>query len=215
MDRFHIDRRVISDMRYDDVQGGNQRIAELVKEYPERLIGCAVLNPALSTILEDTRHACSLKEIRMIEFDSYRHGYAPDDCPVLDEVFAMLQERGLIVKVFSGISAKALPHQWERYTRRYPQIPFIYLHMGCFDYGYSCVDIVKRNKNAYVETSNQYEMQILKKAFRQLREEQIVFGTTYPQRFTKNAVEVFDLFDLKEDQLQMFTEENAKRLLQM
>lgn len=83
MDRFHIDRRVISDMRYDDVQGGNQRIAELVKEYPERLIGCAVLNPALSTILEDTRHACSLKEIRMIEFDSYRHGYAPDDCPVL------------------------------------------------------------------------------------------------------------------------------------
>ncbi|MCB6567289.1 hypothetical protein LI169_19760, partial [Desulfovibrio desulfuricans] len=46
MDRFHIDRRVISDMRYDDVQGGNQRIAELVKEYPERLIGCAVLNPA-------------------------------------------------------------------------------------------------------------------------------------------------------------------------
>ena len=59
MDRFHINRRVISDMRYDDVQDGNQKIAELVKEYPERLIGCAVLNPALSTILEDTRHACS------------------------------------------------------------------------------------------------------------------------------------------------------------
>ena len=54
MDRFHINRRVISDMRYDDVQDGNQKIAELVKEYPERLIGCAVLNPALSTILEDT-----------------------------------------------------------------------------------------------------------------------------------------------------------------
>lgn len=88
MDRFHINRRVISDMRYDDVQDGNQKIAELVKEYPERLIGCAVLNPALSTILEDTRHACSLKEIRMIEFDSYRHGYAPDDCPVLDDVLA-------------------------------------------------------------------------------------------------------------------------------
>ena len=65
MDRFHINRRVISDMRYDDVQDGNQKIAELVKEYPERLIGCAVLNPALSTILEDTRHACSLKEIRI------------------------------------------------------------------------------------------------------------------------------------------------------
>lgn len=33
MDRFHINRRVISDMRYDDVQDGNQKIAELVKEY--------------------------------------------------------------------------------------------------------------------------------------------------------------------------------------
>ncbi len=67
-----------------------------------------MLNPALSTILEDTRHACSLKEIRMIEFDSYRHGYAPDDCPVLDDVFAMLQERGLPVKVFSRYWRKGL-----------------------------------------------------------------------------------------------------------
>ena len=114
MDRFHINRRVISDMRYDDVQDGNQKIAELVRNTLSVWsdVQCWILH--ISTILEDTRHACSLKEIRMIEFDSYRHGYAPDDCPVLDDVFAMLQERGLPVKVFSGIGAKALPHQWNR-----------------------------------------------------------------------------------------------------
>ena len=213
MDRFQIQKRVISDLRVDGIQEGLQQIAEAVKTYPARLIGCALLNPSLSTIIEDTKLACATPEIQMIEFNSYEHGYAPDDCPVLNEVFSLIQERKLPVKVFSGIGAKALPHQWEIYVKRYPDIPFIFLHMGCFDYGYSCVDIVKRNDNAWIETSNQYEMQILRKAFQQLPENKILFGSSYPERFTRNAIEIFDLFPLNKDTRQAYFHDNAKQLL--
>lgn len=213
MDKFHIEKRVISNMRIDDIRKGIQDIVTAVKDHPDRLIGCAVLNPSLSTILEDTKYACGLSQIRMIEFNSYEHGYAPDDCEVLNEVFSIIKERKLPVKVFSGIGAKALPHQWEHYVRAYPEIPFIFLHMGCFDYGYSCVDIVNRNDNAWIETSNQYEMQILKKAFQQLSTEKVLFGSCYPERFTRNAIEIFDLFSLKDEVLHAYLHSNAEALL--
>lgn len=214
MDRFQVDKRVISDMRVDNIQYGNQAVIDLVQQHPDRLIGCALLNPSLSTIMEDVRHACASAEIQMVEFNSYEHGYAPDNCPILDEVFEILNQAHMPVKVFSGIGAKALPHQWELYTKKYPELPFIFLHMGCFDYGYSCVDIVKRNPNAYIETSNQYEMQILRKAFQQLPKEKILFGTSYPERFTRNAIEIFDLFDLDAQTRQAYFHDNALALLQ-
>lgn len=214
MDRFQVDKRVISDMRVDNIQYGNQAVIDLVKQHPDRLIGCALLNPSLSTIMEDVRHACASAEIQMVEFNSYEHGYAPDNCPILDEVFEILNQAHMPVKVFSGIGAKALPHQWELYTKKYPELPFIFLHMGCFDYGYSCVDIVKRNPNAYIETSNQYEMQILRKAFQQLPKEKILFGTSYPERFTRNAIEIFDLFDFDAQTRQAYFHDNALALLQ-
>lgn len=212
MDRFHIHKRIISDMRVDNIQEGNTGIANIVKLFPERFIGCAVLNPALSTVLDDVDHLMSMPEIKMIEFNSYEHGYAPDSCPVLYSIFDKIKEKNITVKLFSGIGAKALPHQWITYLEKYPEIRFIFLHMRCFDYGYSCVDIVAKNKNAFLETSNQYEMQILRKAFTNLTCDKILFGTSYPERFTRNAIEVFDLFDLSQAQLQAITHDNAETL---
>lgn len=213
MDRFHIEKRVISELSVDHIQEGTRAIVEAVRQHPDRLVGCALLNPSLSSIIEDTKYACSFPEIKMIEFNSYEHGYFPDTCESLEEVFEIIQERKLPVKVFSGIGAKAIPHQWERYVKKYPQIPFIFLHMGCFDYGYSCVDIVERNANAYIETSNQYELQILRKAFAKLKKEKILFGSSYPERFTRNGIEIFDLFDLKEDVKKAYVHENAASML--
>lgn len=212
MNRFHIDKRVISDLRVDHIQDGNTAVVNMVKQYPDRLIGCAVLNPSLSTIINDVKHVVSMPEMKMIEFNSYEHGYAPDNCPILYEVFDYLKDKNLPVKVFSGIGAKALPHQWELYVKKYPEIKFIFLHMGCFDYGYSCVDIVERNKNAYIETSNQYELQILRKAFTNLASDKILFGTSYPERFTRNAIEIFDLFHLSQTTLQAIMHDNAQKL---
>lgn len=212
MERFRIDKRVISDLRVDNIQEGNTVIAQMVKEYPDKLIGCALLNPSLTTIMEDVKHAVSMPEIKMLEFNSYEHGYAPDNCPIIYDVFDYIRDKDLPVKVFTGIGAKAIPHQWEIYVRKYPEIKFIFLHMGCFDYGYSCVDIVARNANAYIETSNQYELQILRKAFTNLTCDRILFGSSFPDRFTRNGIEIFDLFHLPQADLHAILHDNAQKL---
>ena len=87
--------------------------------------------------------------------------------------------------------------------------------MGCFDYGYSCVDIVNRNENAFIESSNQYELQIFKKALNKLDKSKIVFGTMYPERLTSNGKDIFDLFELSKEELDLIFSDNAKRIMNL
>ena len=100
----------------------------------------------------------------MLEFNSVEHGYYPDACSGIEDVLAVAEERRVPVKVFTGIGSRSMPQQWLGHVRRHPDLVFLFLHMGCFDYGYGCVDLGKEIPNIYLETSNQYEVQILKKA---------------------------------------------------
>lgn len=71
--------------------------------------------------------------------------------------------------------------------------------MGCFDYGYTCIDVVSRNTNAYIEISNQYENQIIKKALDKIEISKILFGTTYPERLTSSSLKLLDNFNVSSD----------------
>ena len=78
MERFNICKRVISTFDGDSIQAGNQDIADIVNLYPDKFIGCALINPAMQTFEDDLKHALSLKQIKMIELNSFEHGYYPD-----------------------------------------------------------------------------------------------------------------------------------------
>lgn len=213
MDKHSIDKRVVSTLSGSSSRAANQEISDFAQAFPDQIIGCATINPKSDTAVEDTRYALSLPGIRMLELNPYEDGYYPDSEPNVIEVFKLAQSFRVPIKVFSGIGAKAMPHQWEAVAKDFPDVTVIYLHMGCFDYGYACVDIVTRNTNALIETSNQYEMQVLRKAFHQLEAEKIVFGTLYPERLTSNGIDIFDLFDLSAEQRALIFSGNAKRIL--
>lgn len=214
MMKNRIDLRVVSTFQGPSIQWCNKFISDLV-ETNKKLIGCAVINPKLDSAVEDTIHAVSLKNIRIIEFNSFEHGYYPDDCENLEAVLSIIEKEGLPVKVFTGIGSRSLPHQWEIHTKNHPNMNFIFLHIGCFDYGYSCVDIATRNDNIYVETSNQYEMQILRKTFQELRDNKILFGSMYPERLTSNGIDIFDMFELDDDIIKNIMYLNSKKLLKI
>lgn len=215
MDRYGIDMRVVSALSGRSIQAANQAVSDFAQEFPDRILACAYINAKLETAVEDTLHALALPNIHMLELNSFEDGYYPDSEAHVAEIFRLVNEKGLPIKVFSGIGAKAMPHQWEVVAKRFPDLTIIYLHMGCFDYGYACVDIVARNANALIETSNQYEMQVLRKAFGQLDPSKIVFGSLYPERLTSNGLDVFNLFDLSQSQKDMFFSQNAMRLLKL
>lgn len=213
MNKNQIDQRVISSINNENLLKNNQAIDDLCAFYPNQLIGCGVINPKLPDAIEQVQHAIGLPHIHFLEFDSFEHGYYPELQENLNEIFEIVKESNLIVKIFVGIGARAIPQQWEIYAQRFPEIPFIFLHMGCFDYGYTCIDVVKRNPNIYVETSNQYELQILRKAIHDLDAGKILFGTKYPERLTSSGLHVFDMLEVSEDFKKQVFGENAKELM--
>ncbi|MEC1523833.1 amidohydrolase family protein [Neobacillus niacini] len=214
MKKNNITSRVVSAIEGKSIQDQNNYIADFVSRYPDQLIGCAVINPKEDNSIDETRRVLTLPGIKMIEFNSLEHGYYPDSCPNLDPIFDILEENRIPVKVFTGIGARSMPQQWAVHAKRHPNLPFIFLHIGCFDYGYGCVDVAAENENIYVETSYQYEIQVLRKAFSTLPKEKLLFGSSYPTVLTKSSVNVFDMFDLEKDYLNSIYYKNAAVLLE-
>lgn len=213
MDRFEIEKRVVSAVGDAGSERKNRCMEALIARHPKRLIGCGVINPKEEDALKETRRICANPLVRAVEFNSLEDGYYPDICPWIDRILDVLEERRLLVKVFAGIGSRAMPHQWMEHGKRHPGLNFLILHMGCFDYGYGCIDLAKEYPNVYLETSNQYEVQILKKAVEQLPPEKLVFGSGFPERLTKCSVDIFDMFHVQDSFRKMVYCENAGRLL--
>lgn len=199
MHKHNIVLRVVSTLEGKSISEQNDYISSFVSKHPNQLIGCAIINPKEFNSIEETKRALSLPGMKMIEFNSLEHGYYPDSCQNIDEILDIVESRKIPVKVFVGIGSRSMPQQWLVHTRKHPGIKFIFLHMGCFDYGYGCIDLALENDNIYVESSNQYEVQILKKAVEKLPKEKIIFGSLYPERLTKCSLDIFDMFNLEEE----------------
>lgn len=211
--KFNIEKRVISSINGKDIKENNRAINQLVAENPSQLIGCAVINPKLDSAIFDVEDALSLENIQMFEFNSFEHGYYPDTEALVGPVIEKIAQANKIIKVFVGIGAHSVPQQWEKYVEKYPNTPFIFLHMGCFDYGYTCIEVAKRNPNIYLEISNQYEIQILKKCLKEIEPSRILFGTTFPERLSISSINIFDIFNLKEEEKSAIFNDNAKKII--
>lgn len=215
MEKNKVDFRVVSSLDGLSTDEANQYISELVSRHPNCLAGCAVINPKEADCREKTERALELPGMVMLELNSLEHGYYPDSCEGVNAVLEAASERQAPVKVFTGIGGRSMPQQWLVHVKRHPEIKFIFLHMGCFDYGYGCVDLAVNYPNVFLETSNQYEVQILKKAVNTVPKEKMFFGSFWPERLTRCSLDVFDMFHLDEVYQRALFGENAERLLNL
>ena len=213
MKKNNISLRVVSALEGKSIQYQNDYISDLVTRHPNQLVGCAVINPKEDNSVEETKRVLQLPGIKMIEFNSIEHGYYPDSCPNIGHILDIVEETQTPVKVFTGIGSRSMPQQWAVHAKKHPGITFIFLHIGCFDYGYSCVDVANEHDNILVETSNQYEVQVLRKAFSVLPKEKLLFGSYYPTSLTKCSIDLFDMFNLEKDYLESIYYKNAEKLL--
>lgn len=215
MEKNKVDFRVVSALEGWSIDAGNRYISGFVSAHPNCLAGCAVINPKEDNCGETARKALELPGMVMLEFNSVEHGYYPDTCRGIEDVLAVAEEKRVPIKVFTGIGSRSMPQQWLGHVRKHPDLTFVFLHIGCFDYGYGCVDLGREIPNIYLETSNQYEVQILKKAVTSLPKEKLVFGSSYPERLTRCSLDVFDMFHLNETYREYLFGKNGARILKL
>lgn len=210
----NINMRVISTLYGSSISAANDKIIELVKQYPDKLIGCALINPKLDDAVEEVKRISQFKEIRMIEFNSLEHGYRPEKFKYnIDPILDICKENKLLVKVFTGHGFYTMPDQWVFYSKRYPELTFIIEHMGGTDYTYGTVDLCKEESNLMLETSYETEVPALNKVFNELSNDLFLFGSNYPSNFTDLAIMKYDDLNLSEETNNKMFSGNARKLL--
>ena len=216
MDENNIHMRVITALDGEGTRAQNEFTRQLVRTYPDRLIGCAILNPKEVGCLEDLERILNSPEFKMIELHSLEHGYRPEKYQYhLDTIFEMCRDAQSIVKVFTGHGFYTMPEQWVFYSQRFPSLPFVFEHMGGTDFSYGMLELINPSNNLYVTTSYETEMQPLTLAFERLPIEKYLFGSNYPLNFTDLSIMKYDILKLTKTQKEHLFEKNARTLLNL
>ncbi|EBI0310373.1 hypothetical protein ABN77_17515 [Salmonella enterica subsp. salamae] len=181
MDRAGIEKAVVSTPGfYSDHEEVDFLYLE-TKKCLDRLIPFGILNPKSSQVESNLRRICDYG-FKGIRFDPLNHGYSASQCAKLDEVLCWINLLKKPVSITTGITTSGDPAQWLSLIRKYPDLKFILLGMGAFDFGYGCVEYASQMPNIYLETSLQYEIQIIKKAISVLDGDRILFGSGAPNK---------------------------------
>lgn len=164
MDRAGIDKAVVSTPGTYSDQVEHAFLAAETQMHRDRLIPFALLNPKAMKDELEFQKLCDYG-FPGIKFSPLAQGYFPTQCVKLDEILSWINRENKLVSITTGVTTLGDPAQWLPYIKKWSQIKFILLGMGAFDFGYGCVDYAVQYDNVYLETSLQYEIQILKKSY--------------------------------------------------
>lgn len=208
-----IEFRVVSALEGSSIKHQNDTVIAMVRKHPS-LIGCAIINPREVDALEEVKRVLQYDEIKMLEFNSLIHAYRPEEMDyVLDDIFELCTSTKKIIKVFSGHGFLTVPDQWAYYAKRYPELLFIIEHMGGSDFSYGTIDLVKEVSNMVLDTSYETELQVLRRAFKELPNDILFFGSNYPQNHTDLAIMKYHAIEMSEETKQKLFYDNAKKML--
>lgn len=215
MDQCGIEKRVVSALYGYGITEQNDAVMALVKAHPDRVIGCAVINPKERGCLDEMRRIIDSGLFKCIELDSMEHCYIPETCLHVDAIMQMAAQADLAVNVFTGWGPRTMPAQWAYYAKKYPNLRMVLLHMGTTDFGYGAIKLVAESNNLWDETSGMYEFPILRRAFAGIPENRFLFGTHYPHKFTQCSIDTFELLHLSEEFRHKLFYQNAVDFLKL
>ena len=83
MEENCIEKRMVSALYGYSVREQNEAVERMVREHPDQIIGCAVINPKERDCVEEMERVASCGCFKAIELDSMEHCYYPETMPVL------------------------------------------------------------------------------------------------------------------------------------
>lgn len=209
---FDIKKVGISSLSGSNMKEQNDLVYRAMREYPDKIKGYGFINPKDERAIDEI-HRC-LGEYKMsgIKFHSWKHGYYPDNTLALNDIFNTISKYGVHVQTHTGTAPFSTPYAWAEYAKQFPNIDFVFTHIGYYEFGLSTIEAVKNLKNVWVETSGQMDMQVLQRAVDILGAQRVCFGTDWPYKITNIEIEKFYELNISEKNLEYIFYKNAKYL---
>lgn len=168
---------------------GHQYVKESISKYPDRLIGCAIINPMRN--LEQSVNALErLKSdgFRAIKLHPAVHRYRPDVPSIrkqlLPKIFDAAVKLRMPILIHTGDPLLAEPSRMAPIIEDYSEHPVILCHLGTQDVSYAveAIYVAKKNENVILESSaaGYPHERRLREAINAVGMDRIVLGTDCP-----------------------------------
>lgn len=183
MDSLGIDRACVSSSLAigPDVRAGNDEVLHALDQFPDRIVGAAVVNPRYPSEIEpELERMFAHSGVRMIKVHPESHAY-PIDGPVYERVWAFAEPRRIPVLTHSWGEGRGYdhPHQAERVAQAHPAMPLILGHSGGIPAGIEAsIEAARRTQSVFLDTGTSLMYRgAIERMVGELGAARVLFGT--------------------------------------
>jgi len=214
MDKYGIDKRCISWWQpHNAPDEGNVKIAEVVKRYPDRFLGFAVINPRwYKNAVDEVVKAKNELGMVGLKFHPAACHYHSDS-PALDKVIKKGIDLGFPMLFHCGADEYSNPRNLGNLAARFPEATIIMGHMG-EETWFEGIATAGKYKNIFLDTtgcSNFYR--IINYAIDTVGEDRVVFGMDFPAYNPGPEIAKVKEADISDEQKRKIMGGNAARIL--
>jgi hypothetical protein len=208
MDACGVDKAVVFPFNQpqDAFIPANDYIAKAVKEYPDRLIGFARLNPH-----DQEKALVELDRIYELGLKGVKLHPAGQDFTFDNTTLHQIAEKALdydLPLIFDTGKPQSQPEHLEKFAKQHPDNTIIMAHMrGDF------IPAVLACPNMYVQTTSMPRPEVILKAVEEIGPERIMMGSDYPYLSMQAEVEKIQQLEIPGEARKQLLGETAKKLL--
>jgi predicted TIM-barrel fold metal-dependent hydrolase len=199
-----------------DLNQTNTDLANDIKEYPDRLVGAARLDPWQPDAPEVGRRAVETLGLRALYLNPWEENFRTD-LPVVDPLLGLAEEYGLPVVVATGYPWLSEALQVGKLARRWPQVPVVMTNGGQINIsGLGQADAtlaLRQTPNLHLDTAGIYRQDFIEETIEEFGGARVLFGSGSPyfdQRYEIKRVLMTKVDDTARQSVQGRT---AQRLL--
>ena len=185
--------------RGDVGKKGNDRIAEIVKRWPEKLVPFGSVNPLFANALDEFKRAVEVLGMKGFKLSPIYQSFDPMD-PRAVRIYSKAQEWGIPL-IFHTATAQAanIPLKWadprlfDDVAHAFPEMKIIIAHLG-HPWQKECIVMARKHPNVYAELSGNFYRpwflyQALLFAVNWGQSHKILFGSDWPITTPRETVE--------------------------
>ncbi|MDR1020699.1 MAG: amidohydrolase family protein [Synergistaceae bacterium] len=209
---YGVEKVGISNLTMLTMEERNDLIYDAKLKYPDFIRAYMYVSLNHSGIYDEIDKRLGDQKFDGCKIVTSRDGIRGDNCAAIFKVLPYIEKYGKVVQVFAGANPYCTPFVWADLAEKRPKLKLCFTHIACREYGFTLVNLVKNLPNVVVETSQQFEYFILKKAIDELGSERMLMGTDWPYKPTNTEISKFRHLGLTDDQLENIYYKNAARL---
>jgi len=200
MDRAGVDKAVVFSF---PKLWDNNYVAHAVRQFPDRLIGFAGVNPWDAGAAEEVRRGFERLGLRGLKLHPVRDSYSLAEGRLVDPLFRVCEELGRPVICHGADEWSNTPWAFREVAGRFPGVAFIMAHGGQNWLREDALDALRKTPNLHVDSSLMYTGYVRRVA-QEISPTRVLMGTDTP-------TEVFE-YEMKKIETAI-ADEAARRLV--